>query len=484
MTKIIGRIQEQKTLEEAYASKEAEFIAVYGRRRIGKTYLIKNFFQTKKCFFFQTVGIYKGDITKQLTQFMRALGHTFYQGAAMQIPLTWMDAFEALTLAIKQTAKGKIILFFDELPWINTHKSGLIQALEFYWNRHWCDDNRIKLVACGSAASWIIQKIIKNRGGLHNRITRKMNLLPFNLQDTDLYLRYLGYACDHNQVIKLYMVTGGVPFYLKQFKNNQSIDQNINQLFFTPTGILFDEFDELFASLFQHAEQYKEIITLIAHHKEGVPRTFLDEKNKMTGQGGRLTKRLANLEYAGFISSYILFGHTKRGIYYRLTDEYCYFYFKWIEPIKSRLKQDPSAHHWENCIREPKYFSWMGYTFENICYKHLLQIKMALGILSSFASPWRYSSKKGSGESGAQIDLLFDRNDNAITLCEIKYSEKPFIIDKEYAGKLVQKINVFKQITHTKKQIFISLITARGLKKTLYSEELVQGVVKLEDFFK
>jgi uncharacterized protein len=484
LNKIIGRNKEKTELFDAFNSSNAEFIAVYGRRRVGKTYLIKNFFQAKKCIYFQMTGIYNGSLNEHLSRFSKEIGETFYQGASIKVPENWMDALEELTHAIEQILKNKnVVIFLDELPWMATKKSGVISALEFFWNRFWVNDKRIKLVVCGSAASWIIKKIIKNKGGFHNRVTRKIRLLPFNLYETSLYLKHLGYQCGNQQLLKLYMVMGGIPFYLNQLKKGYSVDQNIDNLFFNSDGMLFDEFDEVFLSLFENSEQYKELVTLIGKYKDGIPRKILDTKAKLTGKGGRLTKRLEDLEYAGFIASYIPYGHKKLGLFYRINDEYCYFYLKWIEPIKSRLKQNKTTRYWKSIVNTPGYFSWLGYVFENACYKHITQIKKSLNIEeTSLASPWRYTPRKDGKEKGAQIDLLFDRYD-AISICEIKYTDKPFIIDKHYADVLQQKIEIFKKITKTSKQLFLALISANGLKETLYSKELVNKVITWENLF-
>jgi uncharacterized protein len=484
---IIGRNKEKNELDEAYHSGDAELIAIYGRRRAGKTYLVKNYIQSKKCIFFQTVGIYKGPLKEQLERFAKELGDAYYHGASIKASTTWMEAFDALTQAIARAPKSKKnVLFFDELPWMATRKSNIVPAIEYFWNRHWSNNKQIKLILCGSAASWIIKNIIKNRGGLHNRITRKIRLTPFNLHETLLYLKYIKYPCSHQQAAKIFMVTGGVPFYLKNLKKNLSIDQNINSLFFKPEGQFFNEFDEIFSSLFQKSEHYKEIVTLIAAVKEGINRSTLEEKNKLTGIGGRLTHRLEDLENAGFISIYMPYGHKKRGVFYRISDEYCYFYLKWIKPIKMQLTQNPDSDFWKGIVNTPSYFNWMGYTFENICYKHIAQIRKTLQISdSSLASPWRSIPTKGKDESGAQIDLLFDRDDDSITICEIKYTDKPFAIDKQYAHKLTNKIEVFTKATKIKKKIFTAIISANGLKETMYSAELINGgVVTLEDLFK
>jgi len=486
MRNVIGRNAEIKEFEEVYCSKKAELVAVYGRRRVGKTFLIKSFFQSKECIHFQMTGIYKGTLRQQLARFSKELGATFYNGATLKVSADWMEAFDELTKAVSQVSEKnkKIILFFDELPWMVTRKSGAVSALEYFWNRHWSDNEKIKLIVCGSAASWIIKKIIKNRGGLHNRITRKMRLLPFNLHDTFLFLKKIGYSCDQDQALKIYMIMGGVPFYLMQLKKNYSIDQNIDKLFFNSGGLLFDEFSEVFSSLFENSDHYEELISLIAKHKEGVSRKILKEKNKMTGEGGRLTKRLEDLENAGFITVHTPFEHEKRGVFYRISDSYCYFYLKWIRVIKTRLQQDRHSQFWKKTLHTPEYFNWMGYAFENVCYQHIPQIKTALDLEDfSLSSSWRFTPKKNTTEKGAQIDLLFDRDDRAITLCEIKYTESPFLIDKQYVEQLNQKMTVFKKVTRTKKQLFLALISANGVKQNSYSKELLSGVVTSDDLF-
>jgi len=314
-------------------------------------------------------------------------------------------------------------------------------------------------------------------------VTRKIRLLPFNLYETSLYVKHIGYQSSSQQILKLYMIMGGVPFYLNQLKRSYSIDQNIDNLFFNSDGILFDEFDEVFSSLFEHSEQYKELISLIGKYKDGISRSILDTKAKLTGKGGRLTRRLEDLEYAGFIASYIPYGHKKLGIFYRINDEYCYFYLKWIEPIKNQLKQNKITKYWKSIVNTPRYFGWLGYAFENTCYKHITQIKNALDIEeTSLASPWRYMPRKIETEKGVQIDLLFDRYD-AISICEIKYTDKPFIIDKNYAAILEQKIEIFKKISRTNKQIFLVLISANGVKETQYSKTLINNIVIWENLF-
>lgn len=466
-------------------TQQAELVAVYGRRRVGKTFLIKNYFQAKKCVYFQITGIKNGALSGQLERFSIVLSEIFYPGVPLKTSPTWMDAFDQLTAAINKLPKSKkVVLFFDELPWLASRKSGVLQALEYFWNRYWVDDKRIKLILCGSSSSWMINRIVKNKGGLHNRVTKRMRLMAFSLSESEHFLSHLGIKLSQRLLLKLYMAIGGIPYYLKQIEKQYSVDQNINKLFFNVNGLFFDEFNEVFSSLFEESDSYKELITIIAKSKHGVLRNDLEKKNKLTGKGGYLTKRLDDLEVSGFIASYIPFEHKRRGTYYKVIDEYSLFYLKWVEPIKAQLKHEIDAHYWHSIANTPAYYNWTGYAFENICYKHIGQIKKALNIpLSALGSPWHYCPLKDSKSIGAQIDLLFDRPDNAISLCEIKYTDKQFIIDKTYANNLKNKISVFQQVTRTKKQIFLTMISVSGIKRNKYTNEMLSGVVTLCDLF-
>lgn len=486
MEQVIGRDPEKQILDTIYSSREAELVAVYGRRRVGKTYLVKHHFQAKKCVYFHITGIKKGAIKVQLERYTKVLGDVFYSGASIKTPDTWMNAFEELTNAIARLPKSrKVVLFFDELPWLANRKSGVLQAIEYFWNRYWVDDKRLKLILCGSSSSWMIDKIIKNRGGLHNRVTRKIKLMPLTLEESKVFIESQGMQLSQPQLLKLYMAIGGIPYYLKQLSKNHSIDQNINQLFFNSDGLFFNEFDEVFFSLFDEADAYKELVKIIAKSTSGILRNDLEKQNKLTGKGGYLSKRLDDLEAAGFITGYIPFEHKRRGTYYRISDEYCHFYLKWIEPVKAQLKQESNTHYWFSIANSPSYYAWTGYAFENICYKHIAQIRKALNIPSSaLSSPWRYSPRAKSKESGAQVDLLFSRPDNSTTLCEIKYTDHQFVIDKQYAENLKNKRSVFIKVTRTRGQVFMAMISAGGVKKNKYSDELLSGIVTLDDLFK
>jgi len=483
---IIGRIREKVILKRVLESETAEFVAVFGRRRIGKTFLIEGFFEQQDCAFFHMVGIQKGALKTHLNEFFRELGEVFYHGAKIETSSTWMQAFEALMNAIQHRSQPQpIVLFFDEFPWLATKKSGLMEALEYYWNRFLKNDKRVKLVICGSSASWIIKKIINNLGGLHNRITEQINLQPFNLTETKLFLDSLDIRLSKLQILELYFVIGGVPYYLNQLQKNLSVSENINNLCFRKQGRLYDEFKQLFASLFDEAESYEELVRVIACNRHGISREEIEKNVQHTQKGGTLTKRLQDLEMAGFIKKFLPIGHARRGMFYRILDEYTLFYLQWIEPEKNNMALEiDDGQFWLNILKMPQYQSWHGYAFESVCYKHVSYIKKALGLtMATHIGAWRYTPKTHEDGSGAQIDLLFDRRDDAITLCEIKYSEKPFVLDKACADNIKRLANTFRTVTRSKKQIFMVLITASGLKANAYSKETIAAVVSLDDFF-
>jgi len=483
--KIVGRTKEQSTLKQLLNSEKAEFLALYGRRRVGKTFLIKNFFEKESCVFFYCSGLIDGTLIGHLEEFAKQIGRTFYSGAEISARKRWKDTFEDLNKAIAQIPSNKkIVLFFDELPWMATPRSGLLQAIDYYWNRYWSHDSRLKLVVCGSSASWIIEKIINNKGGLYNRVTRTMSLDPFSLSETKAFLLSLGLKLNHKQVLEMYMVFGGIPHYLALMKKGKSAGQCIDETCFQKGGALVDEFERLFGSLFNESSIYINLIRIIAKYPCGISQAQLIKESDIL-EGGRIKQRLKELENAGFILEFIPHGHQEKGIYYKVIDEFTLFYLRWVETSvkKTILKQDRGTGYWLSKVKSPHWKSWAGLAFEAVCYKHLAQIRKILDIDSgAVAGSWRYAPRKQENR-GAQIDLLFDRNDGVITICEIKYNDQPFCIDKEYAQKLLNKVAIYKQQTKTNKQLFLAMITANGLKPSMYSEEIIQEVITLDDLF-
>ncbi len=476
---IIGRKKELKLLNKVYSSHEAEFLVVYGRRRVGKTYLIREFFISKKCKLLHATGLQHGSQKKQLKKFVEAISETFLDGVSLEAPKNWDDAFGILHKQLSK-CQEKVVVFLDELPWMATRRSGLLEEIDYYWNRNWSKMPNVILVACGSSASWLIKKIINSKGGLHNRVTHAIKLLPFSLAETDEFLKSRNINLNQKHVLSLYMSLGGVPYYLKYIERGLTAQQNIQNIFFAKEAPLQEEFSKLFESLFDNADAYIELVKLIAKRKEGARRAELKVDAQLSSGGGRLSKRLQDLKEAGFIEENIPWGRSK-GEYYKLIDEFCLFYLQWVN---SQRQKQFTQDYWLNQSQRPSYYAWSGYAFEAVCMKHIDHIVRALNIKASGqVSAWRFIPRTKLTE-GAQIDLVIDRNDNAITLCEIKYTDQEYFIEKQYAKNLKKKVEIFKEKTATKKQIFLAMICANGLKRTAYSEEYIDGgVVTLDDLF-
>jgi uncharacterized protein len=484
MNSIISRYQEQQVLQTVLTKPQAQFMAMYGRRRIGKTHLIRHFFKDKGIYF-ELTGLKNGNLKKQLKIFAEAFSKCFYDNIEIAVPRSWADAFRLLTTKIKvHNIKQPIILFLDELSWLATPRSELLETLDHYWNTEWKNIENLKLIVCGSAAAWMLENVIQDKGGLHNRLTSKMLLQPYTLKQTEEFLKAKKMKLSQKNILDIYMVTGGVPYYLEFLNKSLSVEQNIQQLCFTEDAPLKDEFPQIFRSLFDHAHDHVLLIKTIAAKRHGLTREEIIRTTKMSS-GGNLNRKLNELEAAGFIRSYTPLENVKKDRIYRVIDEYSLFYLRWIEPHASSGYAFPQ-HHWHNIGNTSAWNSWAGYSFEGICMKHFHQIQSALHLdrVLAFPSSWRYLPTKGqSDEQGAQIDLLLDRNDDAITICEIKYSTTPYKLEKSAALNLINKVEKFKQITKTKKQIFVALVTTLSVKPSLWLEDTVHQVITLEDLF-
>ena len=374
MHETVEREAEQTILKKILESNRAEFLALYGRRRVGKTHLIRNYFNNNnEILFFDVAGSKNAPMIEQILNFMTRLGEVFYSGLKLAAEKKWHGAFKILTEVIsKQPENKNIVLFFDEFPWMATKNSHLLQNLDYYWNQYWSKDKRIKLIICGSAASWIIDNIVNNKGGLHNRLTQQIHLEPFNLVQMKKFLIKQGVNLNHRQLLQIYMVTGGIPYYLLNVERGQSASQFIDKLAFKRKALLFNEFDNLFASLFEHHEIFIDIIRLIAKHPHGLGKDEIYESIDKKLKGKRGIKILQALEDTGFIISFKPYLHKRKGIYYRVIDEYTLFYLKWIEPVRDSLqKQSFEDGYWQIQEKLPGWNSWSGYAFEAVCYKHI-----------------------------------------------------------------------------------------------------------------
>ncbi|MET0391808.1 MAG: ATP-binding protein, partial [Chitinophagaceae bacterium] len=427
---------------------------------------------------FELTGVHEASLKDQLRNFSLALQSSMAIPVPPADPDNWIDAFSLLSNHLKTLLKKEpVVILFDELPWLCTPKSGFLQAFGHWWNTWASRHPLVKVVICGSAASWIIRNIINDRGGLHNRVTQRFRLLPFTLAETERFLIHHAVKLDRYQVLQLYMAMGGIPQYLKQVKKGESAAQTIDKLCFTKNGMLKTEFDDLYHSLFGHAENHEAIVRALSKKAKGMTRAEIIEACGFT-TGGWTTELFDELEQSGFITQYIPFDRTVRDAVYKLSDEYSLFYLKFIEGARAT-----GAGTWLRLSQTQSYTSWSGFAFEAVCQKHVDAIKQALGIAGVYteASGWRYTPKKG--KTGAQVDLLLDRADHSINVCEMKFSGAEFTIDKKYAGELDNKIAIFKAQTKTRKTIFPTMITTYGTKQNIYYTGRIVSEVTMEDLF-
>jgi AAA+ ATPase superfamily predicted ATPase len=471
MAKLIGREYEQDILNQCIESDKSEFVAIFGRRRIGKTFLIREFF--KNNFFFYFTGVYNVLKEQQFRNFNTALKH--YSKVAYPYTDNWFFAFEQLTDYISETKnKGKKVIFIDELSWLDTHKSGFLQALEYFWNSFASARKDILLVVCASATSWLINRIIKNKGGLHNRVTQQIALQAFTLYETELFLKSKKIEFTRKQIIEYYMVLGGVPFYLDFLKKNKSVAQNIDALFFADNAPLRNEFSQLFDSLFGKADKHIHIITALSKKKKGLNR---EEILKLIpfADGGSVSRILEELEQCGFIRIYNDFDRKIRNRIYQLIDFYSLFYLNFIHNEKQI-----GSNYWTTQIDNPKYRAWTGYSYEQVCMWHIQQIKSKLGI--SGVTTQIYSWRSRDAKNGAQIDLLIKRNDRITNVCEIKFSNKEFTIDKKYDEILQNKKYTFIEETQLRDAVHLTLISTYGVKHNAYWNN-IQSEIVMNDLF-
>ncbi len=470
---IIGRHEEISILKEKLRSNKSEFIAITGRRRVGKTYLINAYFEKEMTFHFS--GILNASMQQQLQGFQFQFSNYFKKESSEKFPSNWMEAFIQLSKQLERSRKkSKKVIFIDELPWLDTHKSNFLSALEWFWNT-WAIDKNILLIVCGSATSWMINKIVNNKGGLHNRLTQRIHLLPFTLKETTDFLKYRQIKLSPYQITQLYMAMGGIPHYLNEIKQGESAMQAIDRICFQKDGLLGNEFDNLYRALFKNAEIHLKIVFTLAKKLKGLSRKELIEISKLS-DGGAVSEVLEELTWCNFITVTNSFGKTKKDSIYRLTDEFSLFYLKFMHKKNN--------FNWLQLSNTTQWKSWSGYAFENICFKHLQQIKKSLGISGVFCEFYAFQARGNKNNTGTQIDLIIDRNDGIINLCEIKFYDKKFSFNKATTQVIQNKIEVFIRETKTRKTIFPTLITSFGTDKNEYTTGFIQQEISLENLLR
>jgi hypothetical protein len=473
---IIGRKEEIKELERLYSTGSSEFVAVYGRRRVGKTYLIKEVFKNRMAFWHTGLSPYDRDkkylLRDQLQTFFYSLQDYGLQDESC--PRSWLEAFRLLEKLLTQKYDGgRQVVFIDELPWMDTARSRFIPAFEHFWNGWASRRDNIMLIVCGSATSWIEDNLINNKGGLYNRLTREIKLYPFVLNECEAYFKSHEMAMSRYDIAQTYMVFGGVPHYLSLFEKGLSTPQNIDHLLFKKDAKLKNEFDRLFGSLFKNPEDHIKVVRYLSTRRGGYTRK---EILKATGikDGGGATEILKGLLASDFITAYTPFGEGKTERY-KLTDPFCLFYLHFLD---GQINPDPE--YWQKNNMSPRLNTWRGYAYEEVCFAHIPQIKRTLGIagVSTSESAWIVDG----AEHRQQIDMLIDRSDNVVNLCEIKFYGKTFTIDKNYDTTLRDRVMTLIEQIPRKKTVHLTLLSAFGLKQNEYSGQ-IQNVVTLDDLF-
>ena len=474
---LIGRAEEIARLDWCMKEERPQLIIVYGRRRVGKTYLINKYYNGR--FDFKLTGIYNTKKEVQLQNFIAELNRQ--SKSVYPTPKDWLSAFELLRGYLSSLPENeKHVIFFDEMPWMDTQRSDFLPAFEFFWNDFGCTLKNLVCIVCGSATSWMQKKIAQNKGGLFNRKTCSLYMKPFTLKETEQYLISRDFDWSHYDIAESYMIMGGIPFYLSLLRPDISLSGNIDNLFFRKRSELWDEFDHLYQTLFSNSQQYIKVVETLSQKRGGMTRSELVEKAGMH-DNSLVTEILADLSNSDFIRTSIFFGKKKQETRYQVTDYYSLFYFKFLKDSTGRDEQ-----FWSHSYDNPAHREWTGLTYELLCKDHVKQIKQKLGIsgVLSEESSWfvRPGFEDGAERKGAQIDLLIDRRDHVINICEIKFSDKQFEINKDYQEVLRNKIAAFRDMTETSKSLQLTMITTYGIKQNKYSN-LVGSQVVLDDLF-
>lgn len=471
---MIAREHEQKELMKAYKSQQSEFVAVYGRRRIGKTFLVRETFDGM--FAFQHTGVARGKQRRQLTEFRRSLRNS---GCTEIGTITdWFDAFDCLGKFIAGLPASRKVIFLDELPWMDTGRADFVSALEHFWNGWASARKDILLIVCGSATSWMIDKVIKDKGGLHNRVTRNVFLDAFTLAECRSYVDAMGWPMTDKEIVETYMAIGGVPFYWTLLEKGNSVAQNFNLLFFGEHARMKNEFSQLYASLFKRPETYLKVVCALSCDKAGLTRLEIIERAKVSNNG-KLRVVLKELEACGFIRRYVGFGKRKRDSVYQLVDPFTLFYFQFM-----RGESNTDPEFWMTHVSSPAISAWRGLAFERVCLAHVRQIKAALGISGVSTQVYAWSHRPAyKGDRGAQIDLIIDRADGVVNVCEIKFASGLYDVGPREEVEFETKLDVFRRVTHTTKSVHLTLITLNGTTDNPHGH-CVQSMVTMKDLFR
>lgn len=477
---IIGRKEEINKLAQFLNSSKSEFIAIYGRRRVGKSYLVEEVYKDKIAF--RAIGAFIKDKDErtykqiQLDHFYESLIDSGMPEDA-QRPTNWREAFRLLKKYLEGLRTKRRVVFLDELPWLaGPQSSEMITELGYFWNS-WADRQRnIVLVVCGSATSWMLDNVIRDYGGLHGRLTGTIRLLPFTLNECELYYKKHGFHLSRYEMAVSYMAFGGIPYYLDRMDREKNLSENIDDFFFKDDKI-HQEFKDVYTGLYATSERYVDVVKTLGTKFYGMTRRELADAIGIE-LGGTFSKILDNLHESGITREYPRYGKERVETVYQLKDFFSLFYMHFIHG------KGTGAGNWRTIQRTPTFYTWAGNTFEMLCIEHLEQIKEALRI-ATISRNYCWSGKGPNG-SAAQIDLVLEwKGERTDYLCEMKFSEHEFVIDKQYENELANKIDAFlvsKQHTKTH-SVQLVMVTTEGVQRGVHSKDVNQQVT-LDDLFK
>ncbi len=472
--KIISRKEEKKDLEYCERSKKSELICVYGRRRVGKTFLVE---QTFRDFAFRAVGLEKGTTKQQLKSFGQRLIE--YGDDIKQTPENWFEAFSRLDKilsgeSIRRSLNGKKIVFLDEFPWFATKKSDFLVAFEDYWNRRGTQDGDLLFIICGSATSWIIKNVIKNTGNMFQRVTKKICVEPFTLAETELFFKDREFDWSREQIAECQMIFGGLPFFFDLMNTSQSLVKNINRLLFDKDALFGDETKKLLDATLSESPIYEKILSKLAFARYGIKKSELQVE--IAAPNGTYGRAVQDLVDCGYVIEYKKKYEEYNPLYIQLVDPFLLFHYHY-------LSKEKRIDSYEDLIGNiGRYDNWRGTAFEILCLNNTASIKSALGIrgVKTECYPWYNSTDKKNER--VQIDMVIERADKITNLCEIKYTNKPFVIDASYEQELIKKRDIFKEKTGTSQALKVIIISAAGVSGTRYTS-YISDIITLDDIF-
>lgn len=471
---MVGRVQERRCLDRCDGSDKSELVCVYGRRRVGKTFLVE---QTLGPFFaFHVVGSKDAATSSQLREF--GLELTDRGDPNPNPPADWREAFNRLYKVITapdapRSPHGKAVVFIDEFPWFAKQRSDFLSAFSTFWNRRSTTGQKLLVVICGSATSWVIEHVLESAGDMAARVTESIFLKPFALAETKEYFDSRGFGWDERSLIETQMVFGGLPYFFSLMSPHQSLAQSIDRLCLRPRAQLRDETMILLESTMRRSRLYVELFALLAQHRYGVPKA---EAMRLLGHStNQFIKATAEAVKCGYVHEYKNLSKPQNPKYLMLVDPFILFHYRLIEPAHG-----DSPRSWADFVADQeRYTAWRGNAFEIVCLQHVRQLKSALGIGGVLTKEYPWASARKAG--GAQVDLVIERADRIVNLCEMKFTDAPYELTSAVEQELVRKREVFREETGTRLALKTVLVSAQGTAG--YHDSQIAQIITADDLF-